>query len=385
MVSGTRGFPVEEFKERVEKAQTLMRQNDLDALLVTTHPDIYYFSGFLTRFWESPSRPWFLIIPSTRDPIAVIPGIGAALMQTTWIDDIRTWNAPDLKDDGVSLLVDALREVARKGRVGLPDGHESHLRMPLVDFKRLQTFDEMPEIVSDQQIVRQLRIVKSHREIAKITKACEIAGRAFDRVHEFAKPGVPLETVFRRFQMVCLEEGADWVPYLAGGKGPNGYADVISPATDAPLEKGDCLMLDTGLVHDGYFCDFDRNFAIGEANGIVTDAHKRLIEATEAGFEAAKQGKTAADLFHAMDRVLTGGKGTSDNGRLGHGLGIQLTEWPSLIPDDETELEAGMVLTLEPGIATTTGQMIVHEENIAITETGAQYLSRPATSDLLVI
>ncbi|MEL7429159.1 MAG: aminopeptidase P family N-terminal domain-containing protein, partial [Pseudomonadota bacterium] len=79
-----------------------MAAQGLDGLLLTTAPELYYFTGYLTRFWESPSRPWFLIVPVSGKPVAVIPGIGAALMGTTWIDDIRTWNAPDLEDDGVS-------------------------------------------------------------------------------------------------------------------------------------------------------------------------------------------------------------------------------------------------------------------------------------------
>lgn len=144
-------------------------------------------------------------------------------------------------------------------------------------------------------------------------------------------------------------------------------------------------MLDTGLVHDGYFCDYDRNFAMGNVSELVSDAHKKLMEATRAGFDAVKPGAKACDLFHAMDKVLTGGEGRNDNGRLGHGLGIQLTEWPSLIPADETVLEMGMVLTLEPGIETEHGNMLVHEENIVITANGAEYLSIPYSTEMRII
>jgi len=380
-----RGFPVAEFEARVAHTQKLMGERGLDGLLVTTHPDVYYFTGFLTRFWESPTRPWFVIIPQSGKPVAVIPGIGEALMRTTWLDDIRTWSAPDLDDDGVTLLADTLRELVGKGRVGTPDGHETHLRMPVAEFERLKTLSDTPQIGGDQEIIRSVRLVKSEAEIGKIKRACAIAGRAFDRVHDFAMAGVPLETVFRRFQMACLDEGADWVPYLAGGAGPDGYADVISPASATPLVEGDVLMLDTGLVHDGYFCDYDRNFVLGEPNTIVADAHRKLIEATQAGFDATKPGVRACELFHAMDQVLTSGEGCNDNGRLGHGLGIQLTEWPSLIPADKTVLQAGMVLTLEPGIATKDGNMLVHEENIVVTEKGARYLSRPSEPDIWTI
>ena len=83
-----------------------------------------------------------------------------------------------------------------------------------------------------------------------------------------------------------------------------------------------------------------------------------------------------------MDRVLTGGAGGSDAGRYGHGLGMQLTEWPSLIPADHTVLEPGMVLTLEPGLELGANRTLVHEENIVITDTGARYLSAPAPRTL---
>ena len=144
-------------------------------------------------------------------------------------------------------------------------------------------------------------------------------------------------------------------------------------------------MLDTGLVHDGYFCDYDRNFGIGTPDQRVLDTHARLIEATEAAYEAARPGATAADLFHAMDKILTGGAGGSDAGRYGHGLGMQLTEWPSLIPDDHTVLQPGMVLTLEPGMTIPGGQYLVHEENIVVRDGAAEPLSRfsgPALTEI---
>jgi Xaa-Pro aminopeptidase len=378
----TRGFPEAEFAARVGRAQALMADQGLAAMLLTTEPEVRYVTGYITRFWESPTRPWFVVLPASGKPIAVIPAIGAPVMARTWVDDIRTWRAPDLRDDGVSLLADTLREVAGGGPVGVPMGHETHLRMPLQDYARL---GEAVKLVSDQGIMRSLRLVKSEAEIDKIRAACTIAGRAFDRVGEIAAPGVPLSQVFRRFQMLCLEEGADWVPYLAGGAGPLGYDDVISPASDTPLAAGDVLMLDTGMVWDGYFCDYDRNFGIGAVDARCLDGHRRLIEAVEKAMEIARPGATAADLFHAMDRVLTGGAGGSEAGRYGHGLGMQLTEWPSLIPDDHTELQPGMVLTLEPGVEIAEGQILVHEENIVIRESGPERLSPFSSPDLRIL
>ena len=261
-----RGFQQSEFERRCARAQSLMEERGLSALLLTREPEVRYFTGYLTRFWESPTRPWFVVLPAAGKPIAVIPSIGATLMRQTWIDDIRTWSAPDLADDGVSLLAETLKEVTpRSASIGVPDGHETFVRMPLSDFELLRKSieGEGRHIAGDAGIIRQLRMVKSPAEIEKIATACSIAGRAFARVPEIAWAGVSLEDVYRRFQMLCLEEGADWVAYLAGGAESGGYADVISPATAAPLKNGDVLMLDTGIVWDGYFSDFDRNWSIG--------------------------------------------------------------------------------------------------------------------------
>lgn len=374
-----RGFSTSEFKSRTQKAQIEMMAEGIDALLLTTEPEVRYFSGFLTRFWESPTRPWFLLVPQSGDPIAVIPSIGYELMSKTWIKDIRTWSAPNLFDDGIGLLVDTLSEILPKSaKIGIPSGHETHLRMPLQDFARLEKQLPKCEFAGDAGIIRKLRLIKSEAEISKISKACDIAGNAFSRIAEVAGQGVAVEAVFRGFQTLCLEEGADWVPYLAGGSGQLGYRDVISPANDEPLQKGDILMLDTGLIYDGYFCDFDRNFSISIPDTRVASVYSQLIDATEAGRKAAKPGNTAADVFHAMDKILNTGNNGAEVGRLGHGLGMQLTEWPSLIPDDHTVLQEGMVITLEPAMSISGAGMLVHEDNFVIGKAGAKQLSPDA-------
>jgi Xaa-Pro aminopeptidase len=93
-----------------------------------------------------------------------------------------------------------------------------------------------------------------------------------------------------------------------------------------------------------------------------------------------------ADVWQAMWTVLeTGGALGNDVGRMGHGLGIQLTEGPSVTPTDETVLQPGMVITLEPGMTFAPGKQMVHEENLLITELGAELLSRRAAAEIPVI
>ena len=376
-------FPADEYRQRIAALQSEMADADLDALLLTTPADVFYTTGFLTRFWESPARPWFIVVPAAGDPVAVIPAIGAELMGRCWISDIRSWNAPDPADDGVSLLADTLTELTpTSGRIGIPMGLETHLRMPVADFLRLQELIAPRRIADGTAAVCRVREIKSEAEIAKIRATCRVADAAFARVPEFAREGAPLSRVFREFQVALLQAGADWVSYVAGAAGPGGYGDVISPADDRPLQAGDVLMLDTGAVREGYFCDFDRNFAIGRAADEVRRAHAALFAATDAALAALRPGMLARDLHRIMSEALEREGVKPGGGRLGHGLGLTLTEWPSLTPLDATELREGMVLTLEPGVDIAPGRMLVHEENIVLRADGPELLSRRAPADM---
>jgi Xaa-Pro aminopeptidase len=376
-------FPAEEYRRRIHTLQTEMAKSDLAAVLLTTPADVFYTTGFLTRFWESPARPWFVIVPASGAPVAVIPAIGAELMSRTSLRDIRTWSAPDPHDDGVSLLAATLRDLTPEAaRIGLPMGLETHLRMPVADFLRVEAAIGTRRMVDGTQAVFRTREVKSEAEITKIRAACAVADAAYARVPEFARPGMSLAEVFRSFQIALLQEGADWVSYVAGGAGQGGYGDVISPADARPLTRGDVLMLDTGAVRDGYFCDFDRNYAIGPASDAVRRAQDALFSATETALATLRPGMRACDLHRILTEDLRARGATPGGGRLGHGLGITLTEWPSLTPLDTTVLREGMVLTLEPGVDIAPGRILVHEENIVLRADGPELLSRRAPAEL---
>jgi Xaa-Pro dipeptidase len=381
-----RGFSPAEFEARLECAQRLMHQAGLGALLLSTEPELRWFSGFLTQFWQSPTRPWFLIVPAHGKPVAVIPAIGADCMGRTWLDDIRTWASPDPEDDGVSLLAASLRELAGGGPVGVPMGPETHLRMPLADWARLRAALTGFEFTDATGVIRTLRSVKSEAEIDKLRHAARAASTAFVRVPDILAAGMPEAACFRAFKIAALEAGLDDVAYLVGGAGSGGYGDIISPPSERELMPGDVLILDVGGVYDGYFCDFDRNFAIGAAGDAAQRAHETVWRATEAGLMAARPGATCADLFHAMQGVMAAaGAAEAQVGRLGHGLGMQLTEFPSITPWDRTALVPGMVLTLEPGMAFGDGKVMVHEENIVIREGGPELLTVRAAREMPVI
>lgn len=380
-----RGFEECEFRDRMKRAQVKMSAAGIDCLLLLSEPDVRYFSGFQTQFWQSPTRPWFLLVPQSGEPVAVIPSIGAQCMGRTWIKDIRTWSAPHPTDDGVSLLVETISQIVGKAAtIGVLMGLETKLAMPLADFERLKFNFPNAKFEDATNLVQGLRSIKSEAEIEKIKHAATIASAAFDLVPNFIKTGMSEIETFRAFKITCLALGGDDPAYLVGGAGQGGYGDIISPPSTRTLEEGDILILDVGCIWDGYFCDFDRNFSIGSPLANVAKAHQITWDATQAGLEFAKPGVTCAELFNHMNDFMAPNAIASDGdvGRLGHGLGMQLTEFPSLTSWDNTMLEEGMVLTLEPGYAFANGKMMVHEENIVIRKHGAELLTKRAPREI---
>lgn len=382
-----RQFMLAEFEQRLARAQTMMRALKLDAVLLTTETNVRYFSGYFTQFWQSPTRPWFLILPLTGKPIAVIPTIGVVGMSNTWVEDIRAWPSPFPADDGVSLLSQTLADLPKRfGRLGMTLGRETHLRMPQQQVQSLYASNHF-DLVDVSREVLHLRSLKSAAEINRVAHICGVTSNAFAELPNFARVGMTEREVVAAFRMELLRQGADHSPFIVSSSGPDGYDDIIMGPTDRLVESGDVLIIDTGTVWQGYFCDFDRNWCFGDCSDETKSAYATVYQATNAGFEAAKPGNTTSDLYRAMWPIMhAGGALGNDVGRLGHGLGSDLTEWPSNTATDDTVLEVGMIMTLEPGMSylNKSGQVkqMVHEENIVITEEGAQWLSIRAAAEL---
>lgn len=385
-------FTPDEYKRRLAGARALMTEAGIDALLVTTEANFRYFSGFQSQGWVNPARPLFLIVPMRRDPIAVIPtGSRVVMQKTSWVSDVRTWMSPRPADEGVTLLVEALKEAAGpRGRIGAEFGPESQVRMPVNDLFGVKQAIAPGNFVDGTPVLRKLRMVKSPAEVARIRAIAQLVSSGFEALPQNVRIGSTERDACLWLQIEILRSGGDRSPYMIAASGPGGYETINTDPSDRTLSRGDVLIIDTGSTIDGYFCDFDRNYAFGAVSDRAHEAHARAYAATEAGLEAARAGRRTCDVWQAMAKAL--GKEAVQNagvGRMGHGLGLQLTEPPSIHPDDTTMIEVGMVLTLEPGISFIgddgAKRVMVHEENILITERGAELLSRRAPARMPVI
>lgn len=381
------GFPAEEFELRVNRAQLKMEEHRLDGIVLTAPHNFRYFSGFESQFWESPTRPWFMVVPRDGAPIAVIPEIGAPQLADTWIEQIHTWPAPQPEDDGVSLLSSVLSNLPRKhARIGMELGREHSLRMPVKDLEAVRSLVSGADVVNGSPCIWDIRMVKTEREVGHIRHICQIVSDTYESVPNLISVGDTERAAVRKLAIDILQRGADSVPFLPAISGPGGVPQIVCGPRDKIIEEGDILFFDSGSTFDGYFCDFDRNYAVGTVSDAAKRAQEAVWQATEAGIAAAVVGARTDDLFHVMSKMLEEAGSIGNNvGRLGHGLGMQLTEPPSHMPGDGTLIRAGMVLTIEPGMEYAPGKMIVHEENIVVTEDGPVLLTKRAPRELPVI
>jgi Xaa-Pro aminopeptidase/protein-tyrosine-phosphatase len=388
-----RQLPTNELINRVNKARKLMLEEGIDAMVLTTENNFFYFTGLKSHFWQSPTRPNFLIVTCSethKRPIAVVPSIMKQCIENhTWITDVRTWSSPCLEDDGVSLLTNTLSElVVRGGVTGFLMGHETHIRCPMKDILEViwRLKKNGIQVMDCSNIIRECRMIKSPYEISCVKQAARIASAAFcalpTRMNQLRREGVELteRSVRKQMQMLMLEYGADTMPYVMCQSGPGGYRNIVMEPSDHYLVEGDIVVIDTGAKFENYWCDFDRNFVIGKSldhDSNTARTHEVLWQATEAGYNIAIEGNTTSDIFEAMMSVIldSGDFNKKDftTGRMGHGLGLQLTELFSNKPGDNTLLRSGMIVTLEPGmplLGKKSDLMLVHEEDIVISENG---------------
>ncbi|MBT5214804.1 MAG: aminopeptidase P family protein, partial [Pelagibacteraceae bacterium] len=346
-INPERGFAELEFEQRLIEAQKVMKSYKLDGILVTTPQNIRYFTGYDSQFWESPTRPWFVVVPASGKPIAIVPEIGESEFKKTWLDEIKSWPSPRPEDDGISLVKSTLEDLNKTyGQIGAEFGKEMTIRMPVRDLFKLKD-SVNTNIVNGSDAIWDMRIIKTNAEIERIKFICSIASDAYNELPSKLRIGDTEREAVNKLKIDVLNRGADNVPFMPGISGVGGVSQIVCGPSDRILKNGDILFIDTGSTFDGYFCDFNRNYAFGEISSEVERVHETLWLATEAGIKAAVPGATTDEIWLAMNTIIQDAGAIGNNvGRLGHGLGLQLTEPPSHRPGDNTRIVENMVLTI---------------------------------------
>jgi Xaa-Pro aminopeptidase len=376
-------FPISEYEGRVEKARALMKERGIDALVVGTGPNLTYFSGYPSPT-KSVSRPFILLLPGRGEPSLVLQeGRLYEAKRFSWVEDVRTYHK--LSHLPREILIDLLREKRlESGVVGIESGNEMEPNFPIWELLGLKA--DLPNITftDASELIWKLRIVKSPLELELISHACAITTRAYARCFSQLRAGMSESDAAHLFAIAHLEEGGS-SPWFNITSGPGNYDLASKPPGKRRLDVGDLIWFDGGCSVGGYYSDFSRAAVVGRASTGQRRAQDTVNLATEAGLNAIRPGIGVAEVSRVCNRVLDEAGLTITSSisglaaRVGHGLGLVATEPPSVSEDDPTILRPGMVVTVEPGIATSEG-LFHHEHNVIVTEDGHEIISHAPTS-----
>ena len=379
------GFPKEEYLKRLDNIHKKLENENIDAIVITSPANFRYFSGLDSNFWESPTRPWFLIISKNGKIKALVPSIGLSAIESTFIKDIEVWQSPNPKDEGTSLLKKIIKTFPKNSNIGFELGMETYLRMSIKEFLKIKKDLQEYNFIDSTNIVWSLRKIKSDLEIKNIEKVCSITSKVFNNLINKISLGMSEREIAIIFKKNLINNGVDYIMYLSCASGINGYNQIICNPSEKKIGDGDILIIDTGSTLNGYYCDFDRNFGFGNINQKSLDAYNKLWDATEKTLEIIKPGISCKEVYESLSKNLFSSNVKSNVGRMGHGFGLQLTEPPSIMIDDNTILEKNMILALEPSIEIENDLILVHEENILITQNGNRLLSSRTPKELPII
>jgi Xaa-Pro aminopeptidase len=232
-------------------------------------------------------------------------------------------------------------------------------------------------------LVEPLRVVKSDTELAILREAAAIGCKLFDHILGFLRPGLREYEVAAELEHAARLAGAEGMSFetiVASGKRsalPHGRA------TDARLPRRGFLTLDFGIIHKGYCSDMTRTVHFGAPGANERAAYEAVFEAQQAAVAAVAAGVRCGDVDEAARSVLRrAGLSEVFSHSTGHGVGLEIHEPPRIGAGQKDRLEAGMVVTIEPGIYLPGKFGIRIEDMVAVTRTGGEILT-PAPRALI--
>ncbi len=380
-------FPLEEYVARTARVQAEMARHGLDGMVLTAGPNLAYLSGYPSPV-RAAARPFILIVPQAGEAILIVhTGREREARGYSWIADIRTYH--QLSHAPLDAIMQALSDTGlTSGRIGAELGPDMSLDIPVEDFLRLQRLLPQVDFVDAGRVLWPVRFRKSVAEIACIRRACEITTSAYAAMFAEAREGLREADMAQAMAIATFAAGAS-NPWSIITCGAGSYDLASKLPSSRRLAAGDFFWMDAGCSVGGYCSDFGRAGVVGGATSQQRDAQARIHDITMLGVEMIEPGVTTGDIARRCNAALASIDfpiTSSISGlaaRVGHGLGLATTELPHIAEDDETVLEAGMVLTIEPGVGTTFGTFHV-EENVVVTETGYELLSH-APRELVTI
>jgi Xaa-Pro aminopeptidase len=338
----------------------------LDAVLVTRQVNVRYLTGFT----------------GSNGQLLAVPGAGVFFTDSRYEEQSRR-EVPDLRRVTYpQKLAAALGEAAvAEGvrRVGFEAAG-----MTYRSWRELADLDEVDlEPLEDE--VERLRWAKDPEEIGLLERAQEVTDAAFDRVIGKLAEGVTERQVAFELDLAMREIGAERVGFDTIVAFGENAAEPHHGTSERPLRRGDVVKMDFGCLVDGYHSDMTRTVAFGEPEARLREIHALVLRAQLAGIDAVRSGITGEEADRAARSVIeNAGLGDRFGHSLGHGVGLEIHEGPTLRSASDDVLPEGAVVTVEPGVYVPGLGGVRIEDAVVVGADGCRPLPR-TPKDLLVL
>jgi Xaa-Pro aminopeptidase len=387
-------FPLDEYADRQKRILVEMEQRGIDALILTSDDNTFYFCGFQSIVWDSKvSTPCVLVITKHGDMMIATSRSGRETAKvTSCIEDIRFYTRDGGKDGGyqsfaktiTSLLVEKRLD---SGRIGME--FTNGTKMHLTHLQREDLFKELScaELVDCSAALWAVRSIKSAAEIGYLRQCCRInhesIAAGFAGVHQ----GMTELELYRSIVIEYFRKGAERSLLLGIRAGSDRYSQGNCPPSDRPIGRGEIILVDGGPICNGYYSDIIREGVVGKPSDRQLDMFNVARDACYAGIEVMRPGTRIGDVCVAVDGLIERSSYaafTAAKGHCGHSIGTSVHEFPMLDADCDMILQPGMVFAIEPYFFQDGVGSLGIEENILITESGYENLT-PSPSGLIVV
>ncbi len=343
--------------KRLEKVQEQLEENRVDAALITNPVNRFYLSGF------TGSAGVLLISPGRAYLVTDFRYTEQAAAQAPHYE-VRPW-----KDDLYQCLAPLVWE-NRWGKIGFESGHVVYSVFREMEEKLPAKLKPLDGLVEKQ------RMIKDSDEIDIMRRGAKLLDSAYEYALAAARPGLTEKELALDLEMFLLKEGAEKTAFTfivaSGTRGalPHGTA------TEKVISEGDMVTLDFGAVYERYATDMTRTFALGSKDQRLREIYDIVYRAQRKASAAVKPGLICSEVDAvARDLITEAGYGDNFGHGLGHGVGLETHEKPVLNHRSKTVLEAGMVITVEPGIYLPGLGGVRIEDMLVVTEDGAETLT----------
>ena len=370
-------MPVEEMDQRYANVRRYMEEAGLNGIVVTAAANHYYFSGIRKLAnWSTFTRTVFVFIPLKKDPVIYNQNFGEAeAISRSYVQDVRSYAT--VMGGPVDGVVEIMKELDMdKGKIGWELGYEQRMDFAFNDYMAVKEKLPEAEFVDASDVIWKCRMIKMPWEIECMRTANNIAGRTFDRLFAEICEGMTEKEVERKMVEIMAQEGAEGPGFIIVISGIGNYERISARPTTKRLQKGDLVWVDAGVQYYNYWTDYCRAGVVGKPTAEQRRLQAVIHEVTMKGVQSIAPGVPVAEYYNACGKemIKNGLPWSFDCGRAGHGVGLQLTEPPSIATCDDSILQPGMVVTCEPGYINDLGCFDI-EENVLVTEDGYEILS----------